>query len=215
MPSDRHTRRRDIASRLNKMLSEYGLENAVSGGKFDDLRQTINSETGFWSHSSMNSKPSRLLVHLETTSNGVSAVIPEENSNGNFSYANTAHRSVGGLCVRIAPVIHLGYRRFEYFEEWEWLLWFIFPSALKNGSSGQVFDGLNPRTGEFNYLGEVQPYIEAGLVAIGEFDRPFTHDSATEKIEISYDQATAAIQELIQVNPVRQLSNEESEAANG
>jgi hypothetical protein len=194
-----HAARRSITSRINKILSDYGVENAVSGGKFDDLRQDINAATGYWEKSSVTSKPSRLILHLIFETGKVTAVSPIDNTNGNFAYANTANRPVGGLSVRILPVIKLAEQEFKQIQDWEWLLWFCFSPRLKRGSSGQLFDGFNPSDGSFTYMGQRQPYIASGLVTLVDGSEVFVEEK--HSIRFTYSQATEAIRKLIRSTP--------------
>jgi hypothetical protein len=193
-----HATRRNIASRVNQVLSEFGLENSVSGGKFDDLRQSISETTGYWSDGTFIAKPSRLIVHLEANAGAVTAVLPELNDNGNFAYANTARRSVGGLFVRVIPVVKVGEHKYKPYPEWEWILWYCFWPNVKHGSSGQLFDGFNPRQGTFTYMHEVQKYIAAGLVTLNRSEEQFTFPDSG--LTITYGQATDALKNLIQVD---------------
>ena len=193
-----HATRKSVASRVNQVLSRFGLENAVAGGKFDDLRQGISSETGYWSDRGFGAKPSRLIVHLEPQDGGVVARLPEENDNGNFAYANTARRSVGGLFVRIVPVVKLGDGDYQPYPEWEWILWYCFWPTLEHGSSGQHFGGLNPQAGTFVYMDKPQKYIAAGLVTLNRPEEPFTFRDG--RPAITYGEATEAVRDLIHVD---------------
>lgn len=194
-----HDARRSITSRINKILSDYGVENAVSGGKFDNLRQDVDPTTGYWEKSSVISKPSRLILHLTFEAGEVTAALPANNTNGNFAYANTANRSVGGLSVRILPVVKLSEHEFKQIPDWEWLLWFCFSPTLKRGSSGQIFDGFDPSEGSFTYKGERQPYIASGLVTLVDGAEEFSDEE--HQIRFKYSQATEAIRKLISSNP--------------
>jgi hypothetical protein len=194
MPPD-HAARRSITSRINKILSDYGVENAVSGGKFDDLRQGVSPTTGYWDRSSVISKPSRLIVHLASQGGAIVATMPPENTNGNFAYANTANRPVGGLSIRILPVIRLTDQEFRPYPDWEWLLWFCFSPKLERGSSGQLFDGFDPTSGAFTYMGHIQQYIAAGLVTLNAPTEEFVDEA--QVLRITYHQATESLRNLI------------------
>lgn len=200
MPTLLNATRRSITSRINKILSDFGLENAVSGGKYDDLRQSVSTTTGYWQGRSVTSKPSRLIVHFSEEDGAVLATMPSENDNGNFAYANTARRPVGGLSVRILPVIKLADEEYIAHPEWEWLLWYCFWPKLDNGSSGQVFDGFDPLNGKFTYMGHPQPYIAAGLVMLNDPSDVFV-DEPRGSIRFNYQQATDALRNLIRVAP--------------
>ena len=199
MPDDLHATRRSITSRINQILSDYGLENAVSGGKFDDLRQEVGTTTGYWEGRSVPSKPSRLLIRLSKVGDGVVASMPPENDNGTFAYANTARRPVGELSVRILPVIKLDDEEFKPYPDWEWLLWYCFWPKLFHGSSGQVFDGFDPTSGTFTYMGHKQPYIAAGLVTLNDPEDEFVDEQ--HNLRITYGDATEAIRNLIRFAP--------------
>lgn len=197
---DIHAIRRNLASAMNKILSDYGLENAVSGGKYPDLRQEIDPETGYWAERSVISKPPRLIVQFKSLGEVVGARIPEANTNGNFAYANTARRPVGGLVVRVLPVIEFEEEQFMAYPEWEWLLWYCFWPQLRNGSSGQLFDGFNPSSGTFTYMGQVQPYIAAGLVSLNDHEDVVHHPESQHPL-FTYWGATEALKALIKVAP--------------
>jgi hypothetical protein len=198
MPTD-HAARRSITSRINKILSDYGVENAASGGKFDDLRQEVSPATGYWERSSVISKPPRLILHFSKRGDVIVANLPPENTNGNFAYANTANRPVGGLSVRILPVIKLEEHEFMPYPDWEWLLWYCFSPKLERGSSGQLFDGFNPNNGSFTYMGHIQPYVAAGLVTLNDRTDKFVEEA--HDLRFTYEAATVAIRRLIKVAP--------------
>lgn len=203
MPTD-HAARRSITSRINKILSDYGVENAASGGKFDGLRQDVSSTTGYWERSSDISKPSRLIVHFAKQDAGIVAMLPPSNKNGNFAYANTANRPVGGLSVRILAVIKLGEQEFMPYPDWEWLLWYCFSPKLEPGSSGQLFDGFDPASGRFTYMEHIQPYILAGLVTLNARTDEFI--DKPHNLRFTYGEATEAIRSLIKVAPTATTS---------
>lgn len=194
-----HAARRSITSRIHKILTDYGVENAVSGGKFDVLRQDIDSTTGYWEKSSVISKPSRLILHLIFEADELTAALPANNTNGNFAYANTANRPVGGLSVRIMPVVKLAEHEYKPILDWEWLLWFCFSPKLTRGSSGQLFDGFKPSDGSFTYMGRRQPYIASGLVTLVDGAEEFVDEE--HFIRFTYSQATEAIRKLIISKP--------------
>lgn len=207
MASDIHTTRRSVASRIKKQLSEYGLELVECGSKNNDLTQPISPETGYWSESSFNSKPSRLIVHVNLSDDGISADIPEANLNRTFAYANTGnHRSVGGLLVRTVPVFAVesapaggeGTRTFHPYPDWEWVLYYIFSSKLRSGTSGEVFKLLDPQEGTFHYKEEVQPYVQCGLVGLLPSSETFSIPG--ENIQVTYEEVTTALAALFKSN---------------
>jgi 5-methylcytosine-specific restriction protein B len=196
MVDEHHSIRRSITSFVSRIISKYGVQHSISGGKFDDLRQPISTSTGYWADRTFVAKPSRLIVHFWRDEDGeVRARIPQENDNGNFAYANTAHRPVGALLVRVQPVIDEQNGTFHASDECEWLLWYCFWPALKNGSSGQLFDGFDPRRGTFTYMGDQQPYIAAGLVMLNSPDQE-VHES-DGSIAFAYAEATDALRRIL------------------
>jgi hypothetical protein len=209
VPTNLHATRRSITSRINKILSDYGLENAVSGGKYDDLRQEVGTTTGYWEGRSVPSKPSRLIIRLSKDGNNVVATMPPENDNGTFAYANTAKRPVGGLSVRILPVIKVDDEGFRPYPPWEWLLWYCFWPKLKHGSSGQVFDGFDPASGTFTYMGHIQPYIAGGIVTLNDPADEFVDEQ--HGLQFTYGVATEAIRNLIRFAPTHPTVAAQSE----
>ncbi len=205
MPTNHHTARRSITSRIHRTLDDYGLENAASGGKFDNLRQEISLATGYWEDGSSISKPSRLIIHFSQQDDAVVANMPPSNTNGNFAYANTAKRPVGGLSVRILPVIKVADISFRPYPEWEWLLWYCFWPKLRHGSSGQLFDGFDPVNGTFTYMGHDQPYIAAGLVTLNESESKFIDEE--HNLQFTYNEATEALRQLIRVAPTSPVAS--------
>lgn len=199
MTGNLHAARRSITSGIHKILDDFGLENAVSGGKFDDLRQKVSDNTGYWESNSAISKPSRLIVHIVKVDDAIIATMPPENTNGNFAYANTAKRDVGGISLRILPVIKLDEDEFKPHTDWEWLLWYSFFPRLDHGTSGQLFDGFDPESGTFTYMGHTQPYIAAGLVTLNNPEEKFVDED--HDLEFTYQEATEAIRNLICVAP--------------
>ena len=197
MPTN-HDLRRSLTSQVSVKISPFGIESAVSGGKFNPLQQGVDGATGYWAETQFEVKPSRLLIHIEPAGVAVTASMPPKNMNGNFAYANTARRTVAGLFVRVTPVMKLGAAKYTAHADWEWLLWYIFWPALKQGTSAQLFDKFNPAAGTLGYMGETPPYIAAGLVTLVEPDETFSFGGAGPTI--TYRQATDAIQTLIQVN---------------
>jgi len=212
MPTDIHSIRRNVASRIKGKLSEYGLELVECGSKNKELTQPISSENGYWSESSFNSKPSRLIVHINITQNTPHAELPEANHNRTFAYANTGeHRSVGGLIVRVVPVFVVeasdqsnATRSYNPHPEWEWALWFVFSPKLRSGTSGEVFNHLDPSTGTFQYKSGTQEYVASGLVALLPDDELFTTPDGANRI--TYKQATDALASLIHTSNTMRLA---------
>lgn len=210
MIGEQHSNRKRVISRMSPILSTFGVEYSVSGGKYDDLRQNISPANGYWADRTVVAKPSRLIVHFSRAADGsVVARIPPGNDNGNFAYANTAHRQVGALCVRVMAVVEetlsaMGsggttVNRFYDSEQCEWMLWYCFWPALENGSSGQLFYNFRPATGKFSYMGHEQPYIAAGLVQLNVPQDVVSSSQATTPL--LYGEATDALRRLIMSAP--------------
>ncbi|WP_144059843.1 hypothetical protein [Rhodopirellula sallentina] len=202
-----HDARRNVVSMIKSTISAYGLEVAASGGKFEDLRQSVDPSTGYWSDSSYNSKPSRLLVHLHHEDDKIVASIPDANSGRTFSYANAqGNRSVGCIVVRLMVILAGPNGDFKLIDDWEWLLWYCFLPALPSGTSGEVFNNFFPSRGTFNYQGQPCSYISAGLVGLSPSEelREFPNGE-----KISYAVATESLSEFIRVN-VEEFDNSES-----
>ncbi len=198
-----HIRRRNVTSRIHSILSRFGLENAVSGGKFDNLKYDLSPSDGYWSSKSTQSKPPRLLLHLKSFDNRLTAQVPVANTSGAFAYANTAKRSVGGLSVRIQVVV-AAEDEYRLLDEWEWLLWFVFWPALENGTSGKVFNKLQPEKGTFEYCDKNQDYLEAGLVLLNDkYSVTAETDESGEVVELTYLGVTNAIRDLFQIRGQR------------
>jgi hypothetical protein len=191
--------RKVITSRIGLVLSKPGLELAECGGKYDDLRQEVSNQTGFWADKSYDTKPSRLIVHLDITGKEMVARMPDPAEwHGNFAYANTAgHRKVGGLIVRVLPVFKLGEGNYEPYPSWEWLLWYCFWPKLAVGHSGTLFSHFNAANGTFTYNSEPQSYIAAGLVTLNLAADEYIGPNGI----VTYNAATEAISKLVHVAP--------------
>lgn len=195
--------RKNAAASVKTALAAFGLELAQCGlksfrGSLDEFDQGM----GYWTKpTAVTNKPPRWIVWLEQADGRLRARVPEAHGADRLAFANTGKGKVGGLFVRVIPAVRLPTGGWRLFEEWEWVLYFVFPGAVKSGSAAQLFDGFDPATGALRYMGADQPYAAAGLLSLraasdslaigGDGGDPITYGAATE-----------ALRDLIQVAPL-------------
>lgn len=200
----RESRRKDFSSWLDTFLSDRGLRLNQSGRDttIEKLRTNgaIAPETGFWSdESGFTAKPPRWLLHFDLTQSAFTVLQPPQHRSGVVGFANTKGGDSGALAVRILAVAKTDEQSFQPIEQWEWLLLFCFPGGLKPGSAAQAFDNFDPSTGILTYMGAAVPYIFAGLLALNGPDEVFSTSVGGVVREITYRDATEAIQSFINI----------------
>ncbi len=190
--------RREVVSALNTVARRYGLEVAESG-KTARMRE-LDAATGYWADpAAVTPKPPRWIIQLSRYGGEWRANVPTLHGARRTAYFNTANRDVGFGCFRIALAVKLEESaNFAFPPNWDWLLWFGFSPALRNGTSGQLLDEFDPATGVLRYMGQVQPYVAAGLICLSPANERFEVDGHV----LSYGQATEAIGRLIHVAPL-------------
>lgn len=197
---------KDFSSWLNSFLSNRGLQLNQSGRdiKTLDEKRAVNPETGFWENNSyVTSKPPRWLLHFEATGSELVASVPDHNRSGVIGYANTKGGNSGALTVRILPVVKVAEKDFRLVETWEWLLLFCFPGGLPPGSSGEAFENFDVESGTLTYMDQAQPYIFAALLGLNSPEETFSASVDGTLKTITYQEATEALTNLINVAPVR------------
>ncbi len=189
--------RREVVSALNTVARRHGLEVAESG-KTARMRE-LDAAAGYWAEpTTVTAKPPRWIIQLAAHRGDWIASVPNLPGSRRTAYFNTANRYVGVGCFRIALAVKWDdVPSFAFPSDWDWLLWFAFSPALRNGSSGQLLDDFDPSTGILTYMGQRQPYVAAGLVCLS----PPTEEFAIAGRTLTYGQATEAIQGLIHVAP--------------
>lgn len=187
---------RPVASQLNKLLKDRGQQFSLCGGKRDSLPD-LDRETGIWVDPGQTNKAPRWIVHFERDGNGWKAKIPDIAGARRLAAYNTASGKVGGIGVLPLPAVKRN-DVYTFIRGWSWLLWFIFPEPLKQGSSAQLVEGFNPAEGKLTYLNEETPYVASGLVKLlgGEETDPGPP-------ALTYQEATNALSRLIHVNNQR------------
>jgi hypothetical protein len=199
MMADKDDTRRSAFSLLNKRAKGFGMEAAECGktAKVADF----NTTSGYWAEpGSVTQKPPRWLLQIEVGATTTVVKLPPHKGCGRTAYYNTANRKVGVCCFRIMLAVRfVNEPAWKLLDSWDWLAWFAFNPALRNGSSGQVIDELNPATGKLTYMGNDQPYVGAGLVALCD---PALSVTGTSGQVLTYRDATAALAAFINVNPV-------------
>lgn len=196
LPDHYREKMKSVSSEINRRLKNRGVEWALCGGKRDSLPE-LNPLTGFWASPAESNKAPRWIVHFHHDGHTWIASLPQDSGSHRIGAFNTANRNVSCIGILPLPAVKLG-ERFVFLTEWSWLLWFLFPKPLRNGSSAQVVDGYSPALGTLRYLDGEEPFIQAGLVQLcapGEM-----HHGPPS---LSYSEATNALSGLIQVAPRR------------
>jgi hypothetical protein len=193
--------RKRVAGVLAGMLEKSNVFLAYCGDKTEELKP-FDARTGFWANpADVTNKPPRWLVQLAVENGEVKARVPAAPGAHRLGFFNTAGRDVGGIAVRVIPAIRQPDGSFLLHEDWEWLLFFVFPKALRRGSSGQLVEGFNPATGKMRYLDADQPYLGAALFALCDSSDSYTMPGTSE-VMMTYGQATQALQALLGVSPL-------------
>jgi hypothetical protein len=203
-------RRKALAALVRQTLADRGLELSVCGDKTDDL-EPFNRATGFWqSPGHVTNKPPRWILQLVNSetwqarlaSTGDGTPIP---GSARLAHFNTARRSVGGIFIRVHPAIQVGRGTYHVHRDWEWILFFAFAEALRNGSSGQLLEEYDPHTGQLRYMDDSPRYVFASLFQLNEPDEVFSHGG----VALTYSEATEAMSRFLQVE-VASVSDTES-----
>lgn len=212
-PSD--AARKSAASSLKQALSRLNLELSQCGIRtYTEDLPAFDPDTGYWADPpSVTPKPPRWLFWLERSGDRVVARVPRMPGADRLGFFNTAKGMVGAISVRVVPVVRLSPGGWALHNDWEWMLFFVMPRALKAGSSGQVVDHFRPEEGRFGYLyntDEIDPatgkpkqayeepsYVAAGLFSLLPFDDAFDPGAG---LPITYGEATEALRHLIRVS---------------
>jgi hypothetical protein len=217
LTAERDAGRREISAGIQKVLENYNLELRQCGSKKPRLIdcRPVDQSTGFWSDpSDATNKPLRWLVHLDLTTDPVSAVLPPGTDSRRIAFANTAQGTSGAVTIRVIPAIKTDNQQFNFYEVWEWLLLFCFLPALKKGSSAQLLEGYDPATGTLEYMGQSQPYIAAALIGLNADDDVYTATVDGQPKSITYAQATEALVSLLHIDPTVPTAAKEEGNAN-
>jgi len=217
LTAEREAGRKEIAAGIQKVLENYNLELRQCGSKKSRLVdcRPVDQSTGFWSDpNDATNKPLRWLVHLDLTTDPVSAVLPPGTDSRRIAFANTAQGTSGAVTIRIIPAIKTENQKFDFYEVWEWLLLFCFLPALKKGSSAQLLEGYDPATGTLEYMGQSQPYIAAALIGLNADDDVYTATVDGQPKSITYAQATEALVSLLHIDPTVPTAAKEEGNAN-
>src|SRR5262249_16904242 len=198
----REETRREIGAGLKQILTQYHLELQQCGSKKKALEncKPVDNKSGFWSDpADATNKPLRWILHLTLVDNKIVASIPNEHGARRIAFANTAQGTSGAVTTRIVPAIKVADNKFVFYEVWEWLLLHCFLPALPKGTSGQLFDEFDEKTGKLTYMGHEQSYVAAALIALNEQEDLFVAPELPRPI--AYSEATSAIASLIRVSP--------------
>ena len=120
--------------------------------------------------------------------------------NRRIAFSNNSQQRSGAITVRVIPAIKVATDQFVFLEEWEWLLLLCFFPALSGGSSGQLIDDFNPDNGTLTYMGKDQRYVFSALIALNIEDAQFITDVGGTSRQLSYQEATNALRQMIHVS---------------
>lgn len=199
----RERRRKQVVSALEGVISNYNLDLNQPGIKKNPLWNTrpTSQATGYWQDpNDATNKPLRWLLHLDLTSERLSAQVPVQHGARRIAFVNTSQGKSGSVLVRIVPAMKVAADRFEFFETWEWLLLLCFLPNLPVGSAAQLLENFDPVTGILTYMGQQQRYISAALIALNDAEATYTTEVSETVKTITYSEATAALAALLHVD---------------
>lgn len=136
----------------------------TSGTRDLELGHDLSTETGYWADpSSIVSKPSRWIVHLSATDLPLTASLARDASGtllpgaGTPGYINNGQGTCAVTAFRLMPAVKLGPGDFTFPDDWEWIVQFVFPEPLPQGTSGDAITDFDPQTSEVTYKGRLTP----------------------------------------------------------
>ena len=194
--------RKVAADAFKGELGKLGYELAQCGSATPVERlPEFNEITGYWDKpSAVTAKPTRWLFWLRRQDGVVIAEVPDAPGSRRLAFYTTAKGKVAGIFVRVVPSIETAPGKWTRYDDWEWTLFFVFPSPLKRGSSAQLIEQFEPSDGTFVYMGEVTPYVSAGIFTLEHPGAVFQPEDGG--VPITYGEATAALQSLIKITPL-------------
>lgn len=136
---------------------------------------------------------------MRVHSDSIVASLPPESVTRPIAIANTSQERTGGLVVRTVPAFVLLNKEYLFVDEWEWKLAFFFATALPRGSSAERFDKFDPTDGSLYYRRSPQSYIAAALITTASKYSLLKNPLLSR--QVTYAEATQAVQRLIQVSP--------------
>jgi hypothetical protein len=193
---------RQAVQKMTKALLESKNRQVAENGR-DQEAGEINPKTGFWTDRNKWSKPGRWLIVFERTApDAVTASLPDHDAAKKIAGSINAARQIHmGLSTRVVAAVKDG-DAYALHEDFEWLLLFLFPdlpvSVEKKVATSGDTASFDPATGDLRIKDLEQPYIAAQLFKIAS--NPAAFGSGTN--QISYDEATAALAEFINIKPV-------------
>lgn len=211
--------RKNAATSVRLALSKRNLNLSIGGKDTNrDALPPFSPQEGFWeTPGKVTPKPPRWLFWLEQTDGVVTARVPQAHGTDRLMFLNTGDNRKAGIFTRVVPVIRQPSGQWHLYLGWEWVLFFVMPRALKPGTAAQVLEHFNPTDGSFDYLyrtGEnnpvtnkpVQKREKATYVAGGLFKLLPSSDTyispESGAVPITYEAATTALQQLINVSPL-------------
>lgn len=179
-----------LKDKFNRKMSELGRDSKRS------QLPPILAQTGTWLDGN---KPPVWIIHFSPGPEGWTARAPTRRFSGTLNMQ--AQTDYQGIYFRIIPMIqrNAGWEPHPY---WEWTMAFVFsgvPTAWLHGSTGTVLD-FEPETGALTAViigvDRKQDYVDAGLFRLVEnTDEPWV-----EGVDLSYGDATAALERYIKVD---------------
>jgi len=191
--------RKKLASAIKRILKKYDLELRTCGTKQQWLEEgKFDSGSGHWADPGIATKPPRWIIWLITEGGKVKAVLPGGHGSDRIGYFNLRGGNTGAILIRIIPAIRRPNGKFDLREDWEWSVLFCFSPPLRAGTSGDAID-INEETGRLYFQQEEIQYTSAALIGLCDPSDSYEIENARN---LTYGDATVAIQEFLKISPV-------------
>jgi len=185
-----------------------------SGTRDLALGEPTATDTGYWANpTSIVSKPPRWIVHLEATALPAMVSLARDVSGdllpgaGTPGYINNGQGTCAATAFRLMPAVKLAPADFVFPADWEWIVQFVFPEPLPQGTSGDAITDFDPTTSEATYKGRdtAKTAYKIALIAVvptqaspGPVALPgggsLTYQDATNAITRWFQQGTAKVE---------------------
>jgi 5-methylcytosine-specific restriction protein B len=187
----------------NAALRPFTYTRRTSGTRDLALPEPVSNSTGFWTNpSNVSSKPPRWIVHIDATTQPPVATLAQDSSGatcpaaGTPGYINNGQGTCAVTAFRIMPAIKLGPSSFQFPEEWEWLVQFVFAKPLPAGTSGDALTDFSAERSEIGYKGRA---TTKSMVSIDQINLILTMGErapiqSASGPTLTYDEATSALQ---------------------
>jgi 5-methylcytosine-specific restriction protein B len=191
-----------VVGAIEPEIKPLGFETRSSGTRDPALSVAIDPSSGFWQTAGITSKPPRWILHLDASTSPATAGFALGPAgalvgSGTPGYINNGQGNCVAASFRIVPAVSglpAPAPAFSVPPGWEWIVTFVFPRPLPEGTSGDTLSDFDPAAGTLAYKGRANqktPFKIAHIclaklprspVAIPNGAGTFTYDDATAAI---------------------------------